>query len=172
MAPRRSTPLWPKRPAGAVRALSAFAGVPITNYVELRFEQLVELVDRLGGVTVNVPEGFTSDTSGITLAAGTQTLNGEEALAFARERHAVSSGDFSRAAAQRAIISAIADSACLAADGDALAGSLAACVTTTHRGRAGRYGPRPEGRWRHGVLGCLPITPSARRHQPSASPAR
>lgn len=66
-------------PAGAVRALSAFAGVPITHYVELRFEQLVELVDRLGGVTVDVPEGFTSDTSGITLAAGTQTLNGEEA---------------------------------------------------------------------------------------------
>lgn len=96
-------------PAGAVRALSAFAGVPITHYVELRFEQLVELVDRLGGVTVDVPEGFTSDTSGITLAAGTQRLNGEEALAFARERHAVSSGDFSRAAAQRAIISAIAD---------------------------------------------------------------
>ena len=87
-------------PAGAVRALSAFAGVPITHYVELRFEQLVELVDRLGGVTVDVPEGFTSDTSGITLAAGTQTLNGEEALAFARERHAVSSGDFSRAAAK------------------------------------------------------------------------
>lgn len=55
-------------PAGAVRALSAFAGVPITHYVELRFEQLVELVDRLGGVTVDVPEGFTSDTSGITLA--------------------------------------------------------------------------------------------------------
>ena len=42
-------------PAGAVRALSAFAGVPITHYVELRFEQLVELVDRLGGVTVDVP---------------------------------------------------------------------------------------------------------------------
>lgn len=53
-------------PAGAVRVLSAFAGVPITHYVELRFEQLVELVDRLGGVTVDVPEGFTSDTSGIS----------------------------------------------------------------------------------------------------------
>lgn len=121
-------------PAGAVRALSAFAGVPITHYVELRFEQLVELVDRLGGVTVDVPEGFTSDTSGITLVAGTQTLNGEEALAFARERHAVSSGDFSRAAAQRAIISAIADEVLASPPTEmpSLVGSLAACVTTDY----------------------------------------
>ena len=121
-------------PAGAVRALSAFAGVPITHYVELRFEQLVELVDRLGGVTVDVPEGFTSDTSGITLAAGTQTLSGEEALAFARERHAVSSGDFSRAAAQRAIISAIADEVLASPPTElpSLVGSLASCVTTDY----------------------------------------
>lgn len=121
-------------PAGAVRALSAFGGVPITHYVELRFEQLVELVDRLGGVTVDVPEGFTSDTSGITLAAGTQTLSGEEALAFARERHAVSSGDFSRAAAQRAIISAIADEVLASPPTElpALVGSLASCVTTDY----------------------------------------
>ena len=121
-------------PAGAVKAVSAFAGVPITHYVELRFEQLVELVDRLGGVTVDVPEGFTSDTSGLTLAAGTQTLNGEEALAFARERHAVSSGDFSRAAAQRAIISAIADKVLASPPTEmpSLVGSLAACVTTDY----------------------------------------
>ncbi|MEC4273280.1 LCP family protein [Adlercreutzia sp. R25] len=121
-------------PAGAVRSLSAFAGVPITHYVELRFEQLVELVDRLGGVTVNVPEGFTSDTSGITLATGEQTLNGEQALAFARERHAVSSGDFSRAAAQRTIIKAIADEVLAAPPTEmpSLVGSLASCVTTDY----------------------------------------
>ena len=121
-------------PSEAVKTLSTFAGVPITHYVELRFEQLVELVDRLGGVTVDVPEGFTSDTSGITLAAGTQTLNGEEALAFARERHAVSSGDFSRAAAQRAIISAIADEVLASPPTEmpSLVGSLAACVTTDY----------------------------------------
>ena len=108
--------------------------MPISHYVELRFEQLVELVDRLGGVTVDVPEGFTSDTSGITLAAGTQTLNGEEALAFARERHAVSSGDFSRAAAQRAIISAIADEVLASPPTElpSLVGSLASCVTTDY----------------------------------------
>lgn len=119
-----------RRRSGAV----SLRRVPITHYVELRFEQLVELVDRLGGVTVDVPEGFTSDTSGITLAAGTQTLSGEEALAFARERHAVSSGDFSRAAAQRAIISAIADEVLASPPTElpSLVGSLASCVTTDY----------------------------------------
>lgn len=61
-------------PAGAVRALSAFAGVPITHYVELRFEQLVEL-----GSIVSAASPWTSPKAsllaraGITLAAGTQT---------------------------------------------------------------------------------------------------
>ena len=121
-------------PAGAVKAISEFAGVPITHYLEVRFEQLVELVDQLGGVTVYVPEGFTADTSGITLAAGEQRLSGEEALAFARERHAVSSGDFSRAAAQRAIIEAIANEVFAAPSTElpGLVGSLAACVTTDY----------------------------------------
>ena len=121
------------RPAGAVKAISEFAGAGITHYLDTRFEQLVELVDRLGGVTVNVPEGFTADTSGITLAAGEQRLTGEEALAFARERHAVSSGDFSRAA-QRAIISAIADKVLASPPTEmpSLVGSLAAYVTTDY----------------------------------------
>ena len=35
-----------------------------------------------------LPESFYSDTSGISLEAGEQTLDGDQALAFARERHA------------------------------------------------------------------------------------
>lgn len=121
-------------PAGAVETLSEFAGVPISHYIEVRFEEIEQLVDQLGGVEVTVPESFYADTSGISLEAGTQTLTGAEALAFARERHAVSGGDFSRAAAQRALVAAIADKVLAAPPTEipGLVSSLAACVTTDY----------------------------------------
>ncbi|MFR1168750.1 MAG: LCP family protein, partial [Adlercreutzia equolifaciens] len=96
-------------PSEAVKTLSTFAGVPITHYVEVHFEELKDVVNELGGIQVNVPESFYSDTSGISLEAGEQTLDGDQALAFARERHATRAGDFSRAQAQRMIIEAIVE---------------------------------------------------------------
>ena len=94
-------------PALAVKTVSAFAGVPISHYAEISFTELESLVDLLGGVTVNVPEAFTSKVTGVSLSAGEQTLNGQEALAFVRERKAVSGGDFGRAQAQRQVAEAI-----------------------------------------------------------------
>lgn len=121
-------------PSEAVKTLSTFAGVPITHYVEVHFEELKDVVNELGGIQVNVPEGFYSDTSGLTIDAGEQTLDGDQALAFARERHAVSGGDFSRAQAQRMIIEAIVKKV-LAASPTEIPGtveSLARCVTTDY----------------------------------------
>ena len=91
--------------AGAVRTVSQFAGVDISHYAEVHFDELEEVVDALGGIWVNVPESF--QAGGISFNAGDQKLNGEQALAFARERHNVSGGDFGRAQAQRIIVQAI-----------------------------------------------------------------
>lgn len=93
--------------AGAIRAVSKFAGVPITHYMEVDFSQMVALVDELGGITVNVPESFSGGNGGGSLKAGTQTLNGEQTLVFTRERYKVQGGDFSRAQAQRIVLTAI-----------------------------------------------------------------
>lgn len=41
--------------AGAVTAVSQFAGVPISHYAEVHFDELEQLVDDLGGVWVDVP---------------------------------------------------------------------------------------------------------------------
>lgn len=121
-------------PSQAVKTLSEFAGVPITHYVEVHFDELQNVVNELGGIEVNVPEGFYSDTSGLTIEAGEQTLDGAQALAFARERHAVSGGDFSRAQAQRMIIEAIVEKVLAASPTDipGIVESLARCVTTDY----------------------------------------
>ncbi len=92
--------------AGAVECVSEFAGVPISHYAEVHFDELEDVVDTLGGIWVDVPESFTT-AGGVTIDAGEQKLNGEQALTFARERYNVSGGDFGRAQAQRIIVEAI-----------------------------------------------------------------
>lgn len=94
-------------PASTVRAVSEFAGVDISHYVEVDFDGLKEVVDALGGVTVDIPEDIVAGNGGMSLSAGVQVLDGEQALAYARERYNVSGGDFGRAQAQRQIVEAI-----------------------------------------------------------------
>lgn len=93
--------------SGAIDAVSSFAGVPITHYCEVHFEELERVVDELGGIWVNVPESFDAGNGGMSFQAGNQRLNGAQALAFARERYNVSGGDFGRAQAQRLVVQAI-----------------------------------------------------------------
>ncbi len=71
--------------AGAVSCISEFAGVPINHYVEVHFDELEAVVDKLGGIWVDVPESFSAGNGGMSFTEGQQRLNGEQALAFARE---------------------------------------------------------------------------------------
>lgn len=91
--------------------VSNFAGVEISHYAEIDFEQFTSIVDIIGGVEVTLPVDVVDEEyAGINLSAGTYTLDGETALALVRTRHAYDSyggGDFYRAANQRMVIAAI-----------------------------------------------------------------
>lgn len=121
--------------AGAVEAVSKFAGVPISHYAEIHFEELEQLVDSLGGIWVNVP--VSNDQTGATntqvrIEAGEQLLDGEQALAFARERYGYERGDYQRADNQKLIAEAIIKQV-LAEQPIELPGTisqLAGCITT------------------------------------------
>ena len=76
------------------------------NYnVKVGFETVTQLVDTLGGVTVNNPQEFTAQ--GYTFAAGNIELNGEQALAFSRERYSFESGDRERGKNQMRVLTGI-----------------------------------------------------------------
>lgn len=93
---------------GAVRAVSELTHVPINHVAVIHFEELVGLIDYLGGVTVNVPvDVYDPEYSGLVLSAGTQTMDGETALAWARARHGYEDGDIQRQASQRILLTAI-----------------------------------------------------------------
>ena len=41
--------------AGSIKAVSKLTGVPISHYAEVHFSEFQEIVDKLGGITVDVP---------------------------------------------------------------------------------------------------------------------
>lgn len=89
--------------------LSNLYGEEINYYVQINFTGFKELIDSIGGVNINLPVGFTTTQSdpNYTFSAGNNYMNGDMALALARERHAVAGGDNDRGKNQMRIINAI-----------------------------------------------------------------
>lgn len=77
-------------------------GVTLDGIVEVNFTGFTTIVDMLGGVTVTLTE---KEANWIGLQPGTQKLDGEEALAYARIRKIDS--DFNRTNRQRTIITSL-----------------------------------------------------------------
>ncbi len=84
--------------------------IDINYYVRVNFTTLQKLVDALGGIYVYSDYTFTS-SEGYQFYKGRNYLNGEEALAFSRERSAFASGDRQRGLNQQAVIKGIMDKA-------------------------------------------------------------
>ena len=95
--------------SGVIEASNELLGIEISHYAMVNFEELVQLVDVIGGVDVEVPERIDdSDAGDIVIEAGEQHLDGEAALVFVRSRAYVD-GDFTRTSNQRLLIQAILD---------------------------------------------------------------
>jgi LCP family protein required for cell wall assembly len=82
-----------------------FLDIPIDYYVQINMEGFKDIVDSVGGVTVQNDLDFTSD--GAHFFKGTLKLNGDRALKYARMRHEDPRGDFGRQMRQRQIIQAV-----------------------------------------------------------------
>lgn len=87
--------------------------IPIDGCVEVNFSQFSDILDILGGVTVELRQDE-ADTINKTipgnLTEGTQLLTGSQALAYTRIRNLDDDGDFSRTSRQRKVISALLSS--------------------------------------------------------------
>ncbi len=88
-----------------VQTLQGLVGVPIDHVSIVGFEGFKRMTDAVGGVNVYVEEPSTS--GGYTFRKGFQQMGGAEALAFVRERKALSEGDISRGRRQQAFIKAL-----------------------------------------------------------------
>ncbi|RHR32120.1 LytR family transcriptional regulator [Clostridium sp. AF19-22AC] len=94
----------------SMATLAQLYDTKIDFYARVNFTSLVQMVDALGGVDVVSEQGFTtSEDSGLVMnvVQGENHFNGQQALAFSRERMNVDGGDFQRGRNQQAVITAM-----------------------------------------------------------------
>lgn len=91
-----------------VRTVEYNTGLHIDHYAEIGFGGFASIVDAVGGVEMNLKDGFKDKWSGADFKAGKQTLNGQQALAFVRTRHAFAASDLQRTKNQQAFLAALA----------------------------------------------------------------
>ena len=92
----------------SVEAMEILYDTTISHYAKINFYGFKALIDAIDGITVVSDQAFTT-FEGIYIKKGEINLNGEEALAFARERYHISGGDDSRGKNQMRVIQAVVD---------------------------------------------------------------
>ena len=113
--------------ASTINTVENLTGIEIDYFVKVNFQGAIDLVNALGGIDVDVEapdydyyisrfgEGVLCEsgadrtyTNMVCMNTGMQHLNGEQALAYARSRHAYLESDIARNRHQQQIIEAIA----------------------------------------------------------------
>ena len=89
----------------SMRALENLYDIDIDNYIVVNFTGFEQMVDAVGGVTIYNPSAFVHGK--YYYPEGELTLNGTEALYYARERHSYGDGDLSRGRNHMRMIEAI-----------------------------------------------------------------
>ena len=170
-----------------VETVESISGLTIDYYALTTFWGMSQLYDNLGGLTIDVPFPMQDSFSGSDFEPGVQTLDGKQVLAFSRDRHSLSGGDFARQEnGGRVLIASLAEFRKeFQADQSALFTWVASgmrnvqttrAVRRDHRARVHVLAHQPEGRderrppGHDGVRGLAVGRPPARRRRTSSSP--
>jgi LCP family protein required for cell wall assembly len=95
-------------PTLLIQTVESVTGLRINHYMGIGFLGLADVVDKVGGVNMCLPNALDdSQYSGLTLAAGCHNLDGAQALAFVRDRHSFATEDLQRIQDQRAFLAAL-----------------------------------------------------------------
>lgn len=92
----------------SIKTLEELYGVKINYYVRVNFDSLIKVVDQIGGIDVESDQAFKAlHGNNVYVVEGMNHFNGDQALAYARERYAYETGDRHRGENQQQIMSAI-----------------------------------------------------------------
>jgi LCP family protein required for cell wall assembly len=94
------------------KQVTSLTGIKLNGYVLTNFEGFKDIIDTLGGITIDVEKNMYYETGDqedgyINLKAGVQKLNGTKALQYARFRHDATA-DIGRTARQQKVLTAVA----------------------------------------------------------------
>lgn len=92
-----------------IRTVEDMLDISIDFFVEINFQGVVDLVDSLGTLTIDSPASFhgnieTGEGGGVYIPEGVSDLDGNQVLAFVRERNSFLDGDFQRQLNQQQVI--------------------------------------------------------------------
>jgi LCP family protein required for cell wall assembly len=90
-----------------IQTVENVTGLRIDHYMGIGFGGLVSVVNQIGGVQICLKTAISDSYSGVHLSAGCHNLNGDQALAFVRDRHSFATEDLQRIQDQRAFLSAL-----------------------------------------------------------------
>ncbi|WP_328701031.1 LCP family glycopolymer transferase [Aquibacillus kalidii] len=100
-------------PEMTIETVEDLLNIPIDYYATVNFEGFKNVVDIVGGVTVDVPFDFSEDsddhTGKLYYTEGEMLLNGKEALGYARMRKQDPLGDIGRGDRQKQVVKAVID---------------------------------------------------------------
>ena len=91
----------------AIKTLNENLDLNIKEFVTVNFDAVKEIIDDIGGISMNITSEEVSHIPGLS-KAGTYNLTGEQALAYARIRYATG-GDYKRTERMRDVLTAVAN---------------------------------------------------------------
>ena len=96
-------------PELVLETVEDLTGITMDYWALTGFQGFDAMITQVGGLTMDVPFSVVDSAAEANIPAGRQELTGDDALAFARARHALPSGDFGRSENQgRLIVAALA----------------------------------------------------------------
>ena len=96
--------LYDGGPELMAKTLTSITGIPIDYYVLTSFDGVKNAVDEVGGLVIDVPWPMHDPYSKADFNPGVQRLKGFDVLAFARDRHDFTEGDFARSENQGRVL--------------------------------------------------------------------
>jgi LCP family protein required for cell wall assembly len=95
-------------PVCTLQTVEELTGIHVHHFLVLDFRGFKDMVDAVNGVEVCIPTEVNDDEHNIYFDAGTQTLTGQDALNYVRERYQLSvTGDIGRMKRQQAFIASM-----------------------------------------------------------------
>lgn len=92
-----------------MQTLRQFLGLDIDYYVQVNYQALINIVDALGGVDYDVPEGINIHKGKVKIQPGQNHLDGNEVMWYLRTRNIYNNGDIGRVNTQQAFVKAMVD---------------------------------------------------------------
>ncbi|SDF96319.1 transcriptional attenuator, LytR family [Lentzea fradiae] len=100
--------LYRDDPARLVSAVEQVTGQKVDHHAAVRMAEFGKIAQVVGGVEVCLKKAAVDSITGVSFPAGKQTLEGDRALAFLRQRHGLAHGDLDRVRRHQAFLAGLA----------------------------------------------------------------